>query len=610
MKFYLVYILLIAYQIVICQKCVEGQNFCKNCNQLTNLCAICYNNDVLTPDKNGGCEGNKKCEKDKNYCTECDSDGNLCSVCEEGYIPDENGGCTYSNNCEISIEGVCIKCKTDFILIGKTTYNNVYDNLKICKYNKSEEFKNCEVIDYEKGLCRYCKQDYFLTGKDKKCTKVQFCAESKFGVCKECNAGYYLDKLEDKCLQQKRPFLHCKISLDGEKCDECIENYYFDENGECIRSNFCSNEKDYNCEKCNEGYFLTQTYDCTKTKNCKKGNRDLGICTLCMNNYYLDYQDGKCKSNLEDNDFKYCQMAEDDVCTKCIEGTYLSKDFKCSYTPFCSEVEDGICTLCDKNYYLGLDNKCTDVKHCIYSNGECIECEGDYYFDRNNRTCKIGENELLHCKIGVEGYNCDICKTNFYLNKTDLLCYSNLKKNKFYKCAVTDNKAEICAECENGYYLGIKDNLCTTVEGCEISENATRCSKCDSDFYCLDKKTGKCELNYEIEKEEQKIYYKCNETNEEGTKCEKCVDDDVKYTINKKGICIDDKHCEEEEDGICQRCSNELFDSYCLNNDFGCIYSVYQNCLECNDNFNLNRCTKCYDGYELNKYNICIKKDN
>ena len=141
MKFYLVYILLIAYQIVICQKCVEGQNFCKNCNQLTNLCAICYNNDVLTPDKNGGCEGNKKCEKDKNYCNECDSDGNLCSVCEEGYIPDENGGCTYSNNCEISIEGVCIKCKTDFILIGKTTKNPKAKIIAIILKNLKESTK-------------------------------------------------------------------------------------------------------------------------------------------------------------------------------------------------------------------------------------------------------------------------------------------------------------------------------------------------------------------------------------------------------------------------------------------------------------------------------------
>ena len=37
-----------------------------------------------------------------------------------GYYPDENGGCSYTKNCEVSYKGNCIKCKEDFILIGKT----------------------------------------------------------------------------------------------------------------------------------------------------------------------------------------------------------------------------------------------------------------------------------------------------------------------------------------------------------------------------------------------------------------------------------------------------------------------------------------------------------
>ncbi len=610
MFFYIIFYFLISCKIIKCQKCAEGKDFCKNCNPITKLCDQCYNSDVLTPDKNGGCEGIKKCEVGKNYCNECDEDESLCSVCEEGYLPDENGGCTYASNCEVSSEGICIKCKTDYILIGKNTTNNIYDNLKICKFNKSEEFKNCEAIDYEKGHCQYCKQDYFLTGKDKKCVKIQYCALAKFGVCKECNPGYYLDKSQDKCLQQKEQFLHCKVTLDGEKCDTCLDDFNFDENDECIRNKFCLNEKDYKCEKCIEGYYLTGNYDCVNDKNCKVGKKDLGVCTLCKDYYYLDYKDGKCKSNLENEDFRYCKEADKDLCIKCADRYYLSKDGKCTDTQFCSEVENGTCTYCDENYYLGLDKICNNVKGCIYSkNGECSECEGDYYFDTNNRTCKVAENEFSNCKSGIESLNCGACKNGFYLNQTDYLCYPNSEKNQFYKCAYTDYSAETCLVCEDGYYLGITDNLCSTVEGCEISENGNRCLKCDSDFYCLNKKTGNCEINYEIEKEEQKIYFRCNETNDEGTKCKKCVDED-KYVINEDGICIDDKHCEEKEDGVCIKCSNELFDSYCLNSDFGCMYSIYQNCLECNDSFNLYKCTKCHDGYELNKYNICIKKGN
>ena len=39
-------------------------------------------------------------------------------------------------------------------------------------------------------------------------------------------------------------------------------------------------------------------------KNCIEGDKDLGICNACIDNYYLDYNDGKCKSIQENNEFK------------------------------------------------------------------------------------------------------------------------------------------------------------------------------------------------------------------------------------------------------------------------------------------------------------------
>ena len=548
-----------------------------------------------------------------NYCSECNETGDHCLKCEDELVPDENGGCTYANHCEVSSEGICLKCEDDYILIGQDTFNNKYDNIKICKYKNSEEFKNCEIINTNKGGCSSCKQGYYLTGRDKKCIKIQYCAEAKFGICKECNVGYYLDKSKDMCIQVKDNFIYCKISLDGEKCDVCVDNYYHDENGKCISNNYCLEEEDYSCQKCVSGYYLSESNHCTTDINCKVGNKDLGICTICKDNYYLDYNDGKCKSNIEENDFKYCKYADNDICTQCFEGYFLSKDYKCTPTRHCMEAETGICQICEDNYYLGLDNKCTSVEHCIYSNtnGQCIECEDQYYYDTNASICKISENEFLNCKSGVENIHCDICKDNYYINKTDYICYSNLDKGKFYKCASTDYDAEFCASCVEGYYLGKKDLKCTTVEECQVSEDENRCLECDSAFYCLDRKTGKCKKNYEIEKEEQKIYYKCNITNLDGTKCEQCINEEDRYIINENGICINEKNCAEKKDGICQRCvhgEDEINSSYCLNDDFGCVETYNDNCLECNDSFNLYICTKCLDGYELNKYNKCIKK--
>ena len=601
------FIFLIAYEISICSSsCAEGHNFCKRCNPITKLCDKC-NYNVFIPDENGGCEGIKKCVVNENYCNECQENGNLCKTCEEGYMPDENGGCTYSFNCEISYEGICLKCKEDFFLVGEDNYN-IFDGIKICKTNYSEEFKNCEIIDKIKGNCHSCKEGYFLTGKDKKCIDIPNCEESKYNICKKCSGGYYLDKLQNKCIRQNENLRNCKISIDGKKCYECNEDYFFDENGECIGNKFCSKSQDYKCQKCNEGYYLTKNNECTNEENCLIASKYLGICTLCKDNYYLDYKDGKCKSNQEKNDFEFCSIVEG-VCSKCIDGYFIGEDNKCSTTPNCLESENGECLECKESFYLGLDKNCINVENCIYSNSfECFECKDNYYYDKNAQICKISSDEFLNCKIGIEGISCEQCKDNFYLNKTDRLCYSNLDKNNFYKCAFVDldydSDIEFCESCIEGYFLGVEDLKCSTVDGCLKTENENRCSKCDSKFYCLDLKTGNCELNYEIEKEEQKIYFNCNETNKEGNACQKCLDG---YILNDNGLCVDDIHCVEKSDGSCQRCSNENYEIYCLNEYFECVETTYENCLECNDIFNIHKCTKCYDGYELNKYNICIK---
>ena len=120
----------------------------------------------------------------ENYCIECNEEGNLCKKCEEGYFPDENGACSYTDNCEISYEGKCIKCIEDFVLIGEIFYFG--DGLKMCKSINSEDLKNCDRINEEKGTCLTCKEGYYLNSGDKKCSKTLNCYESTFGICKKC----------------------------------------------------------------------------------------------------------------------------------------------------------------------------------------------------------------------------------------------------------------------------------------------------------------------------------------------------------------------------------------------------------------------------------------
>ena len=95
---------------------------------------------------------------------------------------------------------------------------------------------------------------------------------------------------------------------------------------------------------------------------------------------------------------------------------------------------------------------------------------------------------------------------------------------------------------------------------------------------CIDNKK---EIN-----EEKMFYYKCNRTNEEGNKCEKCING---YNLNEKGLCVNDKGCKEKEGNKCTECNV----NYCMNNNFECVSTNDKYCLECNDILDFNKYTKC-----------------
>ena len=82
--------------------------------------------------------------------------------------------------------------------------------------------------------------------------------------------------------------------------------------------------------------------------------------------------------------------------------------------------------------------------------------------------CKRWRN-LTNCKNSYDGIICDECKNNYYLNKSDNLCYSNKDLNIFYKCAMTDLNGEYCTKCIDNYYIGYIDKKCTNIKGCERS---------------------------------------------------------------------------------------------------------------------------------------------
>lgn len=598
--FNFIYLILII-KISLCLKCLEGENFCLKCNTKTDLCDKCINN-VLIPDNQGNCIGIQKCIFGENYCNECDKQEKLCQSCDIGLFPDNNGGCSYINNCEISYKGLCLKCLENYILVGESDF-------KICKSVYSNDFKNCQIINEEKGVCESCESGYFLGKGDFKCTKTENCYKSNFGTCNICIENYYLDRKNDSCLLKENQFINCIESIDGLNCEICDDDYFLSEDYYCIKSNNCAKTNNFNCVECNDNYFLSENGNCSISESCKISEGAIGLCLECSNDFYLDLKDGKCKSNIDDEEYKFCKKYED-TCILCIDNYFLGEDFKCSTSKNCAESENGICIYCSNDYFLGEDSKCIP-DHCIQTNNkfECIQCEDNYIL--TNKTCKIiKDDNLKNCKeANDEGKICILCHDDFYLNQTNNLCYSNKEYGKFYKCKKSSVTTDICEQCISEYYLGYQDKKCTHTVACVYSNEFNQCNRCDDDYFCLNLFNYTCENNEYISYPEKMIFYKCNITNKEGTKCDICKNN---YEIGEEGYCYNNIDCELIENGKCAKCKEKNIYNFelCINKYFGCVEISVANCLRCDDPLDTETCTKCYDGYELTEDNHCIPIEN
>ena len=588
-------------QLLFIQSCVPNENFCLECHSLANICIKCQNN-LLTPDENGECVGVKKCSIGENYCIGCNDQNTVCQECETGYYPDENGACSYTENCEISYNGKCLKCKQNFLLVG--------DSVKVCKNLNLDNLKNCKNINNSNGLCEECEENYYLTKEDNKCIEIDNCKYAVYGVCQKCVSGFYLDKKNDKCVSKtsNTGFEFCKISIDGESCAECDDGYFFSHDVKCVSSKFCiTGDDNGKCQECNSQFYMTTKENtCTSTKNCYLANQETANCVWCNDDLYYDKITKRCKPNTEDDDFKFCGVANE-KCIQCDRYHYLGKDNKCSGTRYCTSSENGKCLACENNYYIGLDNKCSNIEKCIYSNSlGCLECEDGYYFNKNLQKCVLAEKNFVNCKLSDEDGNlCAGCKNNYYLNRTDLYCYDNTQEGPFYKCAFSLDNGTFCQLCEGEYYIGREDLKCNLIQGCLSSESVNKCTECDY-YYYLNQKTGNCIDNYYIENEEMKKFYYCKKSNLDGTACEECEEG---HTLNDDGLCVNFENCEEkDEDGNCVKCVDEnpgWYPYFCLNKIYGCVNTFLDNCLLCEDEFNLDRCSKCKDGYEIDEDGEC-----
>lgn len=610
MKKYLIQILFIIFLIKQYQNknCMKYYNFCIQCNEKTDLCDYCFFS-VFKPDLEGGCIGSKKCSPKSNLCLECNEDSTLCTKCENDFIPDNNGGCTLTKNCDVSFRGSCQTCKDTYSLVND---GNPY--LECKKLPKDEDKSSfCKKYDDE-GICSECFDNYYLTLGNKHCSNTSHCYISKNEICTECMPGFYLDKSDNNTCKpyDDNNFFYCKETLDGEKCSACRQGFFLSKDNKCTISNNCLESKlgTYLCQKCEENYYLTSEGSCSITENCRHLlPSQMGKCDICEKNYYLNTKTGICKSNLEDNIFKYCEKGSD-ACESCITYYHLGKDNKCSKSLNCSESINGTCVKCDEGTYLTENNnKCIHSSNCTESDDyyRCTECEKGFFYNYTSNECINDEKfdkKFENCKnLDYIGENCIECHNNYYLNKTDKKCYLAQEDEKLYKCSET-NQENNCTKCERYYFLGKLDNKCSSIFGCDKSENVNTCLECNPN-YCLTE--GRCNYTSIIFGDENGFCFKCFETNEGGKGCKKCFDG---YSVSEEGFCINLDYCEEFEDDKCLKCKILEDDDFgihlCMNEKFGCVETYNDNCIRCDDIYDLDKCTQCSEGYKIED-GECIK---
>lgn len=232
------------------------------------------------------------------------SEDYICKECQSDYYYDQSDKtCKFAEgnftNCKYGLEseGYCVTCKDD-------CYINITDYL--CYNNNGKNiFHGCEISDYDNIHCYKCIEGYYLSNKNKRCSKIKGCniLDNK-NKCIECEDNYCLDVLNGKCessreviSEEKKFYYRCKrTNKYGETCEECEEGFKI-KNGLCIEDAHClEKNEDGICTQClnneDSSFCLNPIFGCVESfyGNCLLCNDilDFDNCSKCVDGYELD----------------------------------------------------------------------------------------------------------------------------------------------------------------------------------------------------------------------------------------------------------------------------------------------------------------------------------
>ena len=491
----------------------------------------------------------------------------LCKECGVGFVLSSNNQNCFPNDdllfCKVSdaIGVKCEQCDSTHTVVNGTC---VEKSILNCK-----EYSNSNTT----LTCVFCEDSFILIENKCETGPVDNCKEysNSTGKCMTCIPGFVLIgelSVGQKCLQipVELACVSAKINEtnDGITCEECQQNFGFTTDPIDFNSDVCINadtvdncvkydiktnllESTFNCLECSLDFFLDSN-KCQPRLNlegCKVPNPTANICSVCEDNYLFNSQD-VCESLLVGTAgcLTYIDVEGDSVCFKCNKNSYLSEDKKCLLVPEDQRIEG-----C-KEY--------SDDKTCSV-------CETDQYLSEN--TCI--PSEALDCLTQTDIKNCASCDVGRHLKENQDNETVNCVVNTVGNCTLFEKDADVCLQCETGYYAD-EEGKCavvlTTIEGCDVYENLTgKCSKCQTDLILASNK-------------------------------ESCVEGDKSsfggcsiLRYNSDPVCV---ACEAGyffENGKCTSCIDQSYGDGCM----FCDYADTGTCLICRSGYTMSKDKEC-----------------
>ena len=391
------------------------------------------------------------------------------------------------------------------------------------------------------------------------------------------------------CYQNCETCIEEGDSFNNQKCESCIEGFYFEENTKnCYKT---ANEGSYfninknafskcykNCKTCND---INQDENNHKCLTCKE-NYLLYKNSNCLNckylNMYTNYDQTSCIGfipngyYLFDNKYNIIEKCHQN-CLTCNKGSNDDNNMNC----LLCDNENGYYFLentanCYKLPYIGyfLDDD-YKIKKCYYA---CKTCSSGPIYNINgeieNMNCDTCNNELGFFKIDSSSKNCEF--------KEKIGEYYDISNNNYYPCYSN------CLTCFNREYNNLIMNClsCNETKGFFLyTKNGNNCLNCKSENKyinydeneCLDDIPKGYYISNNITNKLDLCYSKCETCSEKGLsdkdmKCDSCLNN---YILDNKN-CVLEKSCPKYfyfMSNIDKNIAN-FREKICVNNEYQC----------------------------------------